>query len=82
VILVNCLPGGIIHLDVVGGAIAFQKVQNKKGEIVETLAYSDKDEIALDYKAIQIGTDCYNIYLRQEMFNKFLKDIALAYKKL
>ncbi|MDF2700126.1 MAG: transposase family protein [Haloplasmataceae bacterium] len=72
--------GGIIHLIDVGAAIAFLKVQNKKGEIVETLAYSDKDEIALDYKAIQdlFGTDCYNIYLRQEMFNKFQKDIALA----
>ncbi|TLM99833.1 IS1634 family transposase, partial [bacterium] len=58
------LKGGIIHLDDVGGAIAFQKVRNKKGEIVDTLAYSDEDEIALDYKAIQdtFGTDFYNIY--------------------
>jgi transposase len=74
------LKGGIIHLDDVGGAIAFQKVRNKKGEIVDTLAYSDKDEIALDYKAIQdmFGTDYYNIYLRQEVFNKFLKNIILA----
>jgi transposase len=74
------LKGSIIHLDDVGGAIAFQKVRNKKGEIVDTLAYSDKDEIALDYKAIQdmFGTDYYNIYLRQEVFNKFLKNIILA----
>lgn len=73
------LKGGIIHLDDVGGAIAFQKVRNKKGEIVDTLAYSDKDEIALDYKAIQdmFGTDFYNIYSRQEVFNKFLKKISL-----
>ena len=73
------LKGGIIHLDDVGGAIAFQKVRNKKGEIVDTLAYSDKDEIALDYKAIQdmFGTDLYNIYSRQEVFNKFLKKISL-----
>ncbi len=72
--------GGIIQLDDVGGAIAFQKVLNKKGEIVDTLAYSDKDEIALDYKAIQdtFGTDCYNIYFRQEVFNKFLKNIVIA----
>lgn len=74
------LKGGIIHLDDVGGAIAFRKVQNKKGEIVDTLVYSDEDEIALDYKAIQdlYGTDCYNIYWRQEAFNKFLKKIVLA----
>jgi len=73
------LKGGIINLDDVGGAIAFQKVRNKKGQIVETLAFSDKDEIALDYKLIQqtFGTDCYNIYLRQEVFNKFLKKISL-----
>lgn len=73
------LKGGIIHLDDVGGAIAFQKVQNKKGEIVDTLAFSDEDEIALDYKAIQdmFGTDFYNIYLKQEVFNKFLKKISL-----
>jgi len=74
------LKGGIIQLDDVGGAIAFQKVRNKKGEIVETLAYSDKDEIALDYKAIQdtFGTNFYNIYPRQEVFNKFLKNITVA----
>lgn len=74
------LKGGIIQLDDVGGAIAFQKVRNKKGEIVETLAYSDGDEIALDYKAIQdtFGTNFYNIYPRQEVFNKFLKNITVA----
>lgn len=74
------LKGGIVQLDDVGGAIAFQKVRNKKGEIVETLAYSDEDEIALDYKAIQdtFGTNFYNIYPRQEVFNKFLKKITVA----
>ncbi|MCL5981198.1 MAG: hypothetical protein M1571_01520 [Firmicutes bacterium] len=63
----------------VGGAIAFQKAQNKKGEIVDTLAFSDQDEIALDYKVIQnmFGTDFYNIYSRQEVINKFLKKISL-----
>lgn len=73
------LKGGIIHLDDVGGAIAFQKVKNKKGEMVDTLKYSDEDEIALDYKAIQdmFGTDFYNIYPKQEVFNKFLKKISL-----
>jgi len=46
---------------------------------VDTLAFSDEDEIALDYKAIQdiFGTDFYNIYSRQEVFNKFLKKISL-----
>jgi hypothetical protein len=72
--------GGIIHLDDVGGAIAFQKIRDKKGKLIDTLAFSDVDEIALDYKLIQdtYGTDCYNIYFRQEAFNKFLKNIALA----
>lgn len=74
------LKGGIIHLDDVGGSIAFKKVKDKKGEVVETLAFSDEDEIALDYKKIQelFGTDCYNIYMRQEAFNQFLKSINLA----
>ena len=73
------LKGGIIHLDDVGGAIAFKKMRNKKGELVETLAYSDEDEIAMDYKAIQdmFGTDFYNVYSKQEVFNKFLKKISL-----
>ena len=73
------LKGGIIHLDDVGGAIAFQKILDKKGKFVDTLAFSDEDEIALDYKLIQdtFGTNFYNIYPRQELFNKFLKKISL-----
>lgn len=74
------LKGGIINLDDVGGAIAFRKIRDKKGQLVDTLVFSDEDEIALDYKLIQqtYGTDCYNIYFRQEVFNKFLKKIFLA----
>jgi len=61
------------------GAIAFKKRRNRKGELVDTLEYSDEDEIALDYKVIQqtFGTDFYNIYHREEVFNKFLKKISL-----
>jgi transposase len=72
--------GGIVHLDDVGGAIAFKKRVNKKGKLVDTLEYSDEDEIALDYKLIQdlFGTDCYNVYFRQEEFNRFLKGIAVS----
>ena len=57
------LKGGIIHLDDVGGAIAFRKTRNKNGKLVDTLAFSDEDEIALDYKLIQdtFNTKCYNI---------------------
>jgi transposase len=74
------LKGGILHLDDVGGAIAFQKTADKKGNMVERLAYSEEDEIALDYKAIQetFGTNFYDIYPRQEVFNKFLKSICRA----
>ncbi len=73
------LKGGIIRLDDVGGAIAFQKTLNKKGKLVDTLKYSDEDEIALDYKSLQgmFGTDFYNVYSRLEVFNKFLKKISL-----
>jgi hypothetical protein len=73
------LKGGVIHLDDVGGALAFQKALNKNGELVDTLTYSDQDEIALDYKLIQevFGTNFYMIYPRQEVFNRFLKKISL-----
>lgn len=72
--------GGIIQLDDVGGAIAFKKVLNKKGELVDTLEFSNEDEIALDFKSIQktFGTDFNNIYLKQETFNKLLKNIIIA----
>ena len=74
------LKGGIIHLDDVGGAIAFKKRINKKGELVDTLQYSNEDEISLDFNLIQqnFGTDFNNIYHRQEAFNKLLKSIVLA----
>jgi transposase len=74
------LKGGVMHLDDVGGAIAFRKSLDKKGKIVETLAFSDDDETALDYKLIQgtFGTSFYDIYPKQEVFNKFLKNICVA----
>jgi transposase len=76
----NChlFKGGIIYLDDVGGAIAFKKTKDKNGKTVDTLEFSDEDEIALDYKVIQdtFGTELYNVYHRQEVFNKLFKDIA------
>ena len=74
------LKGGFIHLDDVGGAIAFKKVRNKNGELVESLEYSDEDEIAQDYKVIQeiFNVDFYYIYPKQEVFNKFLKSILIT----
>jgi transposase len=74
------LKGGIVHLDDVGGAVAFRKRVNKRGELVDTLQYSHEDEIALDYRKIQtlFGTGCYNVYLRLEVFNRFLKVIAVS----
>jgi hypothetical protein len=74
------LRGGVIQLDDVGGAIAFKKRTGKRGNMVDTLEYSEDDEIALDYKAIQdlFGTDIYNVYYRQEVFNKALTSITIA----
>jgi len=71
--------GGIIHLDDVGGAVAFAKRVDKSGKIVDTLVFTDEDEIALDYRKIQdlFGTNSYNIFFRQEIFNRFLNSIAL-----
>ena len=75
----HILKGGIIHLTDVGGAVAFKKRLDKTGKLVDTLQYTDEDEIALDYRLIQnlFGTDCYNIYQKQENFNKLLNNIAL-----
>ena len=74
------LKGGIVHLDDVGGAVAFHKRLNKKGKFVDTLKYSHEDEIALDYQKLQklFGTDCFNVFMKIEIFNKFLKEIAVA----
>ncbi|MDR1157554.1 MAG: IS1634 family transposase [Oscillospiraceae bacterium] len=74
------LKGGIVHLDDVGGAIAFKKAKDKHGKLVDTLEFSGDDEIALDFKAIQqvFSSDIYNIYHRQEAFNNLLARFILA----
>lgn len=79
----SCCQGGILHLHDVGGSLAFKKRIDAHGREVDTLAYSDKDEIAEDYKRIQeaFGTDFYYVYPRQEVFNKFLKNIAQSITK-
>jgi transposase len=74
------LKGGVIQLDDIGGVIAFKKKENKKGEWVETLEYSNEDEIALDFQLIQefFETGFENIYYKQEVFNKLLKAMAVS----
>jgi hypothetical protein len=69
--------GGYVDLDDVGGCMAFEKQKNKKGELVDTLVFSDMDEIAQDYHLIQktFGTDFYEVEIKQEAFNRFLKKI-------
>jgi len=72
--------GGIVQLDDVGGAISFTKRRDKTGVLVDTLAYSNDDEIASDYKLIQdtFGADCYAVFHRLEVFNRFLKSIVVS----
>lgn len=69
--------GGYVDLDDVGGCMAFEKRRNKKGELVDILTFSDEDEIAQDYRLIQktFGTDFYEVEVKQEVFNRFLKKI-------
>jgi hypothetical protein len=71
--------GGLIELDDVGGRMAFVKRKNKQGDLVDTLMFSDVDEIADDYKQIQksFGTDYYEVEVKQEAFGRFLKKISL-----
>jgi len=75
----HVFKGGVIHLDDVGGALAFSKRIDKSGKTVDTLVFTDEDEIALDFKKIQeaFGSNFFNIFLRQEVFNRFLNSIAL-----
>ncbi len=73
------LKGGVVQLDDVGGVIAFKKRMNKSGELVDTLEYSNDDEIALNFKLIQeaFGTAIDKVYYRQEVFNRCLKAVTL-----
>ncbi len=66
-------------LDDVGGALEFKKIQNKKGKLVDTLVFSNEDEIAMDFRKIQntFGSNFNNIYLRQEVFNRLLKNMSI-----
>lgn len=70
--------GGIVELDDVGGSMAFVKRKNKTGGMVDTLAFSDEDEIAQDYRLIQksFETDFYDVEVKQEVFGRFLKMIT------
>jgi transposase len=79
----NIYKGGIIHLNDVGGCLAFAKRKDKHGKEVETLAYSEDDEIATDYKKIQntFNTNFYDIYPKQEVFNAFLKELPQSITK-
>ena len=76
--------GGIICLDDVGGAIEFKKAFDKKGNTIDTLQFSDQDEIASDFKLIQniFQTDIYNVFYRQEKFDQFLKKLLLHNNQL
>ncbi len=75
----NCrvLRGGIMHLTDVGGSLEFEKRIDRHGKEVDTLSFSDKDEIAVDYSKIQktFNVDFYDAYPKQEEFNRFLKKI-------
>lgn len=70
--------GGLVNLDDVGGRLAFAKRKNKKGELVDTLAFTDEDAVALDYRQIQktFGTNFYESEAKQEAFSRFLRKIA------
>jgi transposase len=70
--------GGFVELDDVGGRMAFEKRKNKKGKLVDTLVFSNKDEMAQDYQLIQktFGTSYYEAEAKQEAFGRFLKKIA------
>lgn len=76
--------GNAVLLDEVGGKLAFKEITTKKGEVIETLAYSDGiDQIAEDYRAIQdaFGVSFDYAASTRESFNKYLKSIKFKPKK-
>ena len=69
----NCLieRGGYVRLLDVGGKIKYQERADKKtGKMVPTLAFSQEDQVAVDYRLIQetFGTKFYYAYSKQEAF--------------
>jgi hypothetical protein len=74
------LKGGIIHLDDVGGALAFKKRLNKHGELVDTLEHSLEDEIASDFALLQkkFSADFSQAYQKQEVFNRILRCLTVS----
>ena len=80
----HVLQGGIIHLNDVGGRIAFSQVKNEKtGRSYHSLKYTGEDEIAKDFQAIQevFSCDFSSIFPRQEAFNKSLKGLVRSITK-
>jgi len=71
--------GGYVELDDVGGCLAFVKRKGREGKLVDTLMFSEKDEVAQDYALIQqaFGTAFYESRAKQESFTRFLKGIQL-----
>lgn len=71
--------GGIVELDDVGGSLAFVKKENKQGKMVDTLTFSDEDEIAEDYKKIQktFASNMYDVEIKQEVFKRLLKGLQI-----
>lgn len=76
----NVLRGGIVHLDDVGGVVAFNTKTDWTGGNSGVFEYTNEDEIASDFKIIKeaFGMHSSHIYHRQESFNKLLKRITLA----
>lgn len=81
----NCLieRGGYVRLLDVGGKIKYQERLDKKtGKMVPTLAFSQEDQVAVDYRLIQetFGTKFYYAYSKQEDFKRFFQDMNLVKK--
>lgn len=79
----NCLleRGGYVRLLDVGGRIHYQEIWNqKKGEMVPSLKFSNEDQIALDYRRIQeaFGTKFYYAHVKQETFKRFFQEMELG----
>jgi transposase len=77
------IPGGMIILEKANSVIAFEEILDKNDNLVPSMKSSDEDEINLDNNLIRQSfgiEDFPSFYLKQEKFNKMLKEIKLPSK--
>ena len=83
-VLQNCIldipTSGVLHFHEVSGKIEFRNKIDEDGYRAYSLKTTDDDEVAIDFELFKkaVGLKLDMAYERQEVFNKKLKNMALA----